>query len=212
MHSTRLHTKGLAYSCFACLVTLVWCLLLFIIRPDQFRSFSADQLPLLLLIAVSSMMDLSLSNLAISLLSAPVQQIFAASTPIFTIALEFAVFGEVKQPVLYVSATAIVIGTSIAGFGQSLSKHHHTSDTIGIFLAILSACFSSAKLVLLRIAIRTAHLQISPVLLLFWTDTFSFIVTGIWSLASLEMTDFSKASAGISRTSNTCHSWRSIYR
>ena len=36
-------------------------------------------------------------------------------------------------------------------------------------------------------------LKISPVLLLFWIDTFSFIFTGLWALADLEMADFAQA-------------------
>ena len=40
---------------------------------------------------------------------------------------------------------------------------------------------------------QVVDLRISPVLLLFWIDTFSFICTGLWALCRLELADFSQA-------------------
>jgi len=125
----------------------------------------------------------------VSALDPTTQQCLGALAPVFTFVMESILGLELKQPAVIFFITLTSIGAIVTGYATTENKNLVASDMspIGegggypvldqwwaVGCAVVAAVASAAKLVLLRSSAIRA--QLPPIAMLFWVDTFTFLL------------------------------------
>ena len=193
-HDTQgqLQPTGISYSSVSSATTLLWLMILFTMKPACFQPIESSLWPTFVTICVLSVVDLGLTNVAISLLDPALQQCLSGLAPVFTFVAESLLGCELKQPVVILFVVIITAGacvTAASEFAEDASVMKRGQPSSLLFSAVMAAVGASAasacKLVLFRAsAIRC---KISPIAMLFWVDTFTFLLLTPLSIALGEM-------------------------
>ena len=132
--------------------------------------------PLFGAICFASAVDLALTNIAVSALDPTTQQCLGALAPVFTFLMESVIGLELKQPAVIFFITLTSVGAIVSGYSttESSAKDPSHYQWWAAAVAVVAALASAAKLVLLRSSAIRA--QLPPIAMLFWVDTFTFIV------------------------------------
>jgi len=186
-------TTGVAYSAVSSATTILWLMLLFTAKPTCFQPVEVSMWAIFAVVCVLSVLDLGLTNVAISILDPTLQQCLAALSPVFTFIVESLLALELKHPLICFFVIVVATGACASAFTK-LHQNSEDSDIgsevngmlfQGVLAMVGASLASGCKLVLLRAtALRS---RISPVSMLFWCDTLVFLVLTPLSIALGEM-------------------------
>jgi len=190
----EIKTTGVAYSAVSSATTILWLMMLFTAKPDCFQPIDARIWVIFVAICVLSVVDLALSNVAISILDPTLQQCLAALAPVFTFLAESLLALELKQPLIVFFVVVVAAGACATTFAKLSGTAYDESSRdlednelllMGILAMVGAAAVSACKLVLLRAsALRS---RISPIAMLFWVDTMVFLLLTPLSIGLGEM-------------------------
>ncbi|KAL3920435.1 MAG: hypothetical protein SGPRY_005251, partial [Prymnesium sp.] len=173
----------IALSAWSSMVTSLLCVAIFIFDPKQWGVPSCENLPGLALVVILLSLDMGFTNIAVSLLSVPIQQCILAVNPTFTVFIESIVRRKLKHPAIYLVVILICVGpvlTNISGGGRA--------STTGIVMQLLGVIASSCKYIFAHSVMRECKRDLgSAWSFLFWLDILSLIILVPWAFINGEM-------------------------
>jgi drug/metabolite transporter (DMT)-like permease len=113
------------------------------LHPDSCPPLSHQDYIKLFLFSLLYTINISMSNVSLNYVSLSFHQIVRSTNPIFTILLEYLIFGKRETPWIYVSLVPVVIGVCLATLGEY--EHALAFDALGLSLTLFGVLLSALK-------------------------------------------------------------------
>lgn len=125
--------------------------------------------------------NIAISNVSLKLVTVPFHQVIRATTPLFAMALNIALYHSRYPLMTYMSLLLVVAGVGFATFGDYYFK------PMGFFLTLLGAFLAALKTVITN-RIQTGRLRLSPLELLYRMSPLALAQTLIYAFLTGELT------------------------
>jgi hypothetical protein len=130
------------------------------------------------------LLDLTFSNIALTLITVSLQQCIIAVKPMVTIVIELLLFRRLEHPLVLATVVVVTVGAVLTTLGAEVASPW------GFIAAVVALVTSACKYVATRVLVCDAHAPIHPVALLFWTDVCLSVVLALGAVANGEMGRF----------------------
>ena len=181
-----------AFSAISCTVTVIWILPIFAFFPASFNALRYEMIPSLVAACLLVAIDLTCTNIAIALLSVPLQQCMSALTPVITAIIEACYRCRMLLPWQYLLVLTIAGGMSIMLYGtfsdiERAESASFEQTAVGVAAMSVALLATSTKYVALHAIIRNFRKELGALSFLFWFEVFTMTFVVPWSIADGEL-------------------------
>jgi len=171
-----------AFSVFSCVVAAVCMVPIFVYKPFLFARVNLKMLPTFGVVCMAIAIDLACTNVAISLLSVPLQQTIKSTSPAATILLESAMTRRCRHPLLYLVVVLMCVGPIVTSAGST----SFDSTPLGAAMMVTAVFAGAVKYVLAHATIKAYKTTMGTLAFTFWVEIFVALILLPWAVLNGE--------------------------